>query len=215
MSLILKLLLGLHIAAGFTALAAGTAAWLTVKGSRKHSLSGRVFFFSMMAVVVTAFVVAVFRFNPFLLLIAAFSFYMTYTGYRSLILRRMHQPAPAQADWIAVATGAAFLIAMATVLILRKPDNVSAVLIPGVFSVIFAGMLFTDAKSYLQKQPWQRQQLMLRHISRMGGAFIATVTAFVVVNVHVEPAFIPWLLPTVVFTPLIAYHSRKIKLQLT
>ncbi|MDX5346239.1 MAG: hypothetical protein LPK19_03245, partial [Hymenobacteraceae bacterium] len=106
-------------------------------------------------------------------------------------------------------------IAMATVLVLRKPDNVSAVLIPGVFSAIFAGMLFADAKTYLQKQPWQRQQLLLRHISRMGGAFIATVTAFVVVNVHVEPAFIPWLLPTVVFTPLIAYHSRKIKLQLT
>ncbi|MDX5443010.1 MAG: hypothetical protein LPJ89_04420, partial [Hymenobacteraceae bacterium] len=79
MSLIFKLLLGLHVAAGITALVAGTAAWLTVKGSRKHSLSGRVFFFSMMAVVVTAVVVAVFRFNLFLLLIAAFSFYMTYT----------------------------------------------------------------------------------------------------------------------------------------
>ncbi|MBC7922645.1 MAG: hypothetical protein H7Z75_16310, partial [Ferruginibacter sp.] len=51
------------------------------------------------------------------------------------------------------------------------------------------------------------------HIERMGGAYIATVTAFLVVNVRVEPAFIPWLLPGLLGGFGIRYFVRKYALE--
>ena len=40
---------------------------------------------------------------------------------------------------------------------------------------------------------------------------LAAVTAFTVVSVRVEPAFVVWLAPTVVLTPLIIYWSARIR----
>jgi hypothetical protein len=39
---------------------------------------------------------------------------------------------------------------------------------------------------------------------------IAAVTAFTVVNVRVEPAFVVWLAPTVALTPLIVYWNHRV-----
>jgi hypothetical protein len=50
---------------------------------------------------------------------------------------------------------------------------------------------------------------ILLHLNRMGGACIATVTAVFVVNIQTNPAFIAWLLPTLIGTPLIIYWSRR------
>lgn len=40
---------------------------------------------------------------------------------------------------------------------------------------------------------------------------IATVTAFVVTNVALRPAFVVWLAPTVLVTPIIIVWSRRIR----
>jgi cadmium resistance protein CadD (predicted permease) len=51
---------------------------------------------------------------------------------------------------------------------------------------------------------------LARHIGMMMGAFIATVTAFVVVNIRfVQPEWIPWLLPTALGVPLMQYWIWK------
>ena len=49
------------------------------------------------------------------------------------------------------------------------------------------------------------------HISRMGGSFIATSTAFLLVNIQIEPVWVMWLLPTIVGTPMIVLASRNWK----
>jgi hypothetical protein len=49
------------------------------------------------------------------------------------------------------------------------------------------------------------------HLSRMLAGTVATVTAFSVVNIRLEPAVIVWLAPTVVFTPLIVYWNVRIR----
>jgi uncharacterized membrane protein YbaN (DUF454 family) len=47
----------------------------------------------------------------------------------------------------------------------------------------------------------------------MTGAFIASATAFLVVNAKyfpdIIPGFVYWLLPTIIFTPLIVKWSKK------
>jgi hypothetical protein len=44
----------------------------------------------------------------------------------------------------------------------------------------------------------------------MCGAYIASLTAFLVVNVKILPSLIVWLLPTMVITPLIFIWSKKL-----
>jgi uncharacterized membrane protein len=81
---ILKLLLYTHIAGGALALLTGAVSLLTSKGNKVHRRSGLVFFYSMLAVAISAFVISVVKNNPFLLAISVFSFYLNYTGYRVL-----------------------------------------------------------------------------------------------------------------------------------
>ena len=54
---------------------------------------------------------------------------------------------------------------------------------------------------------------LIGHLQRMTGAFIASMTAFLVVNAtylsDTIPGFVYWLLPTTVFTPLIIKWSKK------
>lgn len=49
------------------------------------------------------------------------------------------------------------------------------------------------------------------HLAMMLGATIATVTAFVVVNSIFEPAFVLWLGPTVIISPVIVWWRRRIE----
>jgi hypothetical protein len=52
-------------------------------------------------------------------------------------------------------------------------------------------------------------QWLLNHLQRMIGTYIASLTAFLVVNINFNPAFVIWLAPTVLIVPLIVYWSRK------
>ena len=58
-------------------------------------------------------------------------------------------------------------------------------------------------------QPAARTPWFRRHISFMGGGYIATVTAAVTVNLTMLPEPVRWLGPTVVGFPLITYAVLK------
>jgi hypothetical protein len=51
------------------------------------------------------------------------------------------------------------------------------------------------------------------HIQRMTGSYIASVTAFLVVNNTVLPSVVAWLLPTAILTPFIVKWVRKYKVK--
>jgi hypothetical protein len=80
-----------------------------------------------------------------------------------------------------------------------------------VFGVILATMLLGDLRRRTQLATQSKGWFLKMHIGRMMGAFIATLTAFLVQNWQTDPVYIAWLLPTVVFTPLIIYYQRKFK----
>jgi hypothetical protein len=48
-----------------------------------------------------------------------------------------------------------------------------------------------------------------RHIQRMAGAWIASLTAFAVVNLTMLPDPVVWLGPTVLVSPLVTYWTRR------
>jgi hypothetical protein len=56
-----------------------------------------------------------------------------------------------------------------------------------------------------------KQRWLFRHIGRMMGTYIAATTAFLVVNIHSDIRWLPWLIPTFIGTPLIFYFIYTFK----
>ncbi|HLP32398.1 MAG TPA: hypothetical protein VK202_02935, partial [Bacteroidia bacterium] len=55
-----------------------------------------------------------------------------------------------------------------------------------------------------------RKHRINTHLGNMSGAYIATVTAFLVVNVDfIQPGWLVWLFPSVIGVPFIFYQIRK------
>lgn len=61
----------------------------------------------------------------------------------------------------------------------------------------------------MKRKKFVKNAWLFDHISRMSGSFIATTTAFIVVNFSMTPAWVLWLLPTAIGTPLIFRVSAK------
>ena len=54
------------------------------------------------------------------------------------------------------------------------------------------------------------KEKIIDHLGRMSGTYIATFTAFLVVNINfVKPGWIVWLLPTAIGVPIIVYHTNQ------
>jgi hypothetical protein len=88
----------LHIVCGTIALFVAPAAMLTVKGGLAHRRWGKTYFWMMAVVAVTAMVMALYRPIIFLALVAIFSFYFAFRGYRSILRKR---ESPQAMDWMA------------------------------------------------------------------------------------------------------------------
>ena len=76
-----------------------------------------------------------------------------------------------------------------------------------VFGFISLRFVYTDWQNYTGKAK-EKNYWLLAHLQRMTGAYIASLTAFLVVN-KILPGIIVWLLPTVILTPLIIVWTRK------
>ena len=79
-----ELLLYPHIAGGFLALLVAPVAMIVKKGGPAHRTWGKVFFYSMVVVAVTALGMSAIKSNLFLAMVGIFSFYMAASGYRAV-----------------------------------------------------------------------------------------------------------------------------------
>jgi uncharacterized membrane protein len=208
----LRIILLIHVAFGFTSLASGIAAMVFRKGSKQHNQSGKIFYWSMLGIGVTAFLVAIPKANMFLLMVGGFSTYMTLTGFRMLQWRRSKTPTYLPKDRIYLFVGLLTLIIPALYFTSMGWSRIGGFsLVFGVFGCILISMLLGDfigrKQLFMRPKGW----FLSMHISRMMGAFIATFTAFLLINWQTNPVYIAWLLPTLVFTPVIFYYQNKFK----
>lgn len=79
-----------------------------------------------------------------------------------------------------------------------------------VFGAIGASISFSDFQLYRRGGPRDNERI-IKHFTAMIGATIAAVTAFLVTNVHMQPAIILWLGPTVLLVPVIYWWRSKVK----
>lgn len=207
---IFKAVLIIHILFGGVALFVAPAAMLTAKGGLWHRRWGKIFFWSITVIAVTAVVMSLIRSGLFFLLVALFSFYLALTGYR-VLYRKTPQQRPSKVDWTAASTmlvGSLALIAYGVYLMLTSSFGIVAI----VFGVI--GLLFgiSDLRDFLHPST-EKMGWWYSHMARMLSAYIATVTAFSVVNFKFLPPVARWLWATAVGTVGIViwtrYYRRK------
>ena len=212
MDIIFKVTLILHIVGGAVGLLTGTLNLIGKKGDKKHKLIGKVFFVSMLASGASSLVLAYLHPNYFLFMVGVFTLYMVGSGQRYLKHKQLNASDSKALEWTITA-----LMLLAGLLFVGI--GVYTLVKSNLFGLVFVvfgglGLMFVrqDFKNYKGKSTVKNYWLV-EHLQRMTGSVIAAMTAYLVVNSmyfpEQIPAFVYWLLPTAVLTPLIVKWSRK------
>jgi uncharacterized membrane protein len=193
-----------HVSAGVTALVVAPVAMLVQKGGARHRRWGKVYFWAMFAIFVTALGLVVYRPNFFLFVISILSFYGAFSGYRALYRKRGGGWPHAWLDWaaaaMAFAAGLGFIGWGAGTYLGLVPGGLpTAFSILGiVFGLLLGSDALTDLRSF-RRPPADRNWWWYYHMQRLLASFIAAVTAFAVQNVgpHLpaEAAWLVWVAP--------------------
>ena len=192
------------------ALPAAAIAVLMPKGGRPHVMAGRVYAIAMTAISLTALPLAILGSSIFLLLIGVFSFYLVFAGWRFARNRRGH---PQPVDWCAVAIMGLTGLAMGGYGVALAIGGNGQWVTMLIFGGIAVALSLADAQYYfrlVRRGPAAGSLRIQRHLTNMLAATIATVMAVLVVNAYTEPAWLAWILPTVVIMPLIIWWNVRL-----
>jgi uncharacterized membrane protein len=207
--------LGLHIAAGASSFLLAPVALATAKGGKAHRLWGMVYLWSMGVVAATALPMALYRPVLFLALVAVFSFYAAFSGYRVTKLKALARDGSAEpVDWIAggITFCSSAALALLAIFLPAMVQHMGIVAI--VFGLLGMRLAAVQMVSFVRK-PKEKMFWWYSHLGNMIGSYIAAWTAFSVVTLPrlFGNSFFFWLWPTAVGVPAIVlttiYYKRK------
>lgn len=205
---LLSVMYWLHIAAGGLALASGTVAVLARKGRSVHRGAGKLFVVAMMTIAATAVCLAVVRTNRFLLFLGLFSAYLTASGRLALTRKKLPVDTPApRTHWVLPSLMLAVVLGFSVSLLER--------FMPLLAGFMALSVLRSSTELRRMRRGWSdRNHWLIEHLFSMGTAFIASLTAFVVVNVGRLGAgpvvgYLSWIAPTAVGVPIIIRATRR------
>lgn len=205
-----SLILLLHIAAGFLALAMAGVALATEKGATWHRRAGSTYVIGMFIVSATALWLATVEASAFLLAVGIFSFYLVFTGWRAGT-QRDGRPRPLD-QFVGATMGLTgiFMLGWGVGRWLGSGSEALAQAgIMMVFGAIGLVLAVSDWRDW-RAGPIRGKARIARHLSRMLAGTIATITAAVVVNLTFLPDLVTWIGPTVLLTPLIFWWNSKV-----
>ena len=208
-------LLIIHIAAGFISLVTGLISILSLKGGKIHKKSGKIYFYSMTIVFVTAIIIASYRFNRFLFLIAFLSYYSVFAGVRKLSLKKLHKnQKPKWYDWTAgIINGIAniFFIGLGIYYSIKNGFFSGGALLSVGFGIGGLLISYVNLKPFIIK-PNKSYHWYLSHIGNMFGGYIATSTAFLstlISKYEIMNPFLGFALPSIIGVPVLIYWMNK------
>lgn len=206
-----------HIIFGTVSLLAGLGATLTKKGRTAHKKSGTIYYWAMYGTTFCAVIMALAKWNPFLLSIGIFATYLVFSGRRAIYyLRLKEQYTPTLKDKLPPIVGLLTSVTMLTYpLTAYAAGHGWPVSVLQVFGGILLLFSIRDIRTVANTANFSARNIMWlpKHISAMGGAYISTVTAFLVVNVRFSPSWVVWLAPTAVGTVFISMSIAKLKIK--
>ena len=208
-------LLIIHVAAGVISLVTGLISILSLKGSKVHKKSGKIYFYSMTIVFVTAIIIASYRFNRFLFLIAFLSYYSVFAGVRKLRLKNLHKnQKPKWFDWTAgIFNGIAnlFFIGLGIYYSIENGFFSGGALLSVGFGIGGLIISYVNLKPFIIK-PNKSYHWYLSHIGNMFGGYIATSTAFLstlISKYEIMNPFLGFALPSIIGVPVLIYWINK------
>ncbi len=218
-----KILLLIHVAFGFSALATGIVPMVAKKGGKVHKFWGNVYYWSMFGVFVTTLML--FALKPgelklqFFLCIAILSFYFTFSGDRILKMKKSTTQATIL-DWIAASLALACGLAMLSYAVygVIGLQNYFVAILFAVFGILLSVNAREDLGLFSDKIESKKMHWYFGHIGKIMGAYTATVTAFCVNMTRYLPEdasvylqLIPWLTPGLLLGVGAAYYAKRQK----
>lgn len=213
MELVFTFFLVLHVLGGSIGLLSGTLNILRKKGEQKHQRTGRLFVYSMLTAGFSSFILSLIHPNYFLFMVGVFTVYLVGTGNRYIYLKLLgSKQRPGLVD-------KAITYGMLVAGVLFVVFGIKNLFNGNTFGIVFIafgslGLRFvkTDLANYKGEHS-AKNYWLLAHLQRMIAAYISALTAFLVVNAQyllpTFPSVVVWLIPTVLFTPLILFWSKK------
>jgi uncharacterized membrane protein len=211
----MKLFLAVHITAGFTSFLLAPVALATAKGGKQHKRWGMVYLWAMGVVAATALPMALYRPVLFLALVAVFSFYAAFSGYRVLKLKDLPRGGHARpVDWFAAVVTFAASACLAGFGAFRPHWVQNFGIVSIVFGFLGMRLALTQIVSFIRK-PTETMFWWYTHLGNFIGSYIAAWTAFSAVTLSrfFGNTWYVWLWPTILGVPAIvlttAYYKRK------
>jgi len=200
-------LLYLHILAGFISLGIAYFLLFIKKGDKRHKKFGMIYVYGMSTIFVTAIPLSLLgEFNAFLFVIAIFSFYLAFSGYRQ---GRDRNGAREQIDKVLgvfiTATGILFYYMAVSLFLIKDSMWITSVLF-GSIALVLGINDFRRMKIVERPNFYDRTNL---HLNLMLAGTIATTTAFIVTLDPFATLWLNWVAPTIVGTPIIIYFSNR------
>jgi uncharacterized membrane protein len=207
-----RVFLVLHIISGAVGLIAGTYAMIRRKGDRSHRITGQVFYYAMLGAAISAIALSLINPNTFLGMLGVFTLYLNLTGRRYVVASRTGNTGDIT-DWLLSLFMMCFALALVFSGLRAVVSSNSFGIVSVVFGLISLFMIAGDFRNYRPKTI-SNPVAIKSHLQRMCATYIASLTAFIVVNfpkglLDVSLNFIPWLVPTVVVTPFIVKWSKR------
>lgn len=205
-----KILLYCHIFFGTISLLFGLFVLISKKGNSRHKLIGNIYFFAMLSAALISFPMSYLHSDYFLFIVGVFTSYMLLTGRRYLKIKEISDVK--KIDWILAIIMLIFGIAFIVFGGYKLLNHNSFGIVLIVFGIISCLFVWRDKNNFIGKSRYKNFWLVT-HIQRMVGSYIATVTAFLVVNNKILPDVVSWLLPTFLLVPLIVKWVIQYKIK--
>ena len=204
----IKIIIYIHAFFGGIGLLAGTVLMFSKKGNQLHKQLGKIFSVGMMVSSILSLFICLFpnHHNSFLFMIGIFTIYMILIGNRVLNYKKKSY----QNKLDKVISGSMFLtgIVMIGLTFYQKIVNDSFPILLLLFGALGLFMSYKDFKFYANLE--NHKKWLMSHVGKMVGAYIASVTAFLVAGAGFGSNMYAWILPSVIGTIYIIAWGRKL-----
>ena len=207
----IKIFIYIHAFFGGLGLITGHGSIIVTKGSALHKRFGKLFSIGMITSSLISLPIAWMpnHENIFLFLIGLFTIYLVLAGNRALTFKKKVEATVLDT----IISGSMLFFSLVMIVLgayyLLKGGSIGTLfLFFGAFGFLLS---FNDFKFYRNSQR-PKNAWLRSHIGKMVGAFIASITAFIVAGLGIGN-IIAWTLPTVLGTLYIVYWTRKMKVK--
>lgn len=203
----IKIVIYIHAFLGGIGLLTGILIVITRKGNVNHKKIGKLFTVNMLLSILISLVVTTLpnHENLFLFLIGTFTIYLIIAGNRALKFKTKLKAN----TWDWLISGTMLFSGLVMIIIGMNGFMQNRAVLFLIFGTASCLLSLADFRFYKQPKRYKNGWLMA-HVGKMMGAFIASVTAFIVAGLNYT-TLIAWIAPSLIGTPYIIYWIRKLK----